>query len=68
MFKIEKLSMYFILIIPSSLSNSKVLAEIPEQITSYMKSRGFKPKTAEKPADDKLPNDASVIQPTAPML
>ncbi|XP_031627955.1 copine-9-like [Contarinia nasturtii] len=51
----------------------EVLAEIPEQITSYMKSRGFKPKLPEKAAAtasaaETLPNDASVIQPTAPML
>lgn len=45
----------------------EVLAEIPEQITSYMKSRGFKPKMPEKPATE-MPPDASVIQPTAPKL
>lgn len=45
----------------------EVLAEIPEQITSYMKSRGFKAKLPEKPATE-IPPDASVVQPTAPKL
>lgn len=45
----------------------EVLAEIPEQITSYMKSRGLKPKTLEVSQTQNVPPDASVIQPTAPM-
>lgn len=47
----------------------EVLAEIPEQITSYMKSRGLKPKSLDVPQSESAPPppDASVIQPTAPM-
>lgn len=41
----------------------EVLAEIPEQLTSFMKSRGIKPQMA--PADQ--PPDTSRIMPTAPM-
>lgn len=44
----------------------EVLAEIPEQITGYMKKHGFKPKIPEMPAS--LPPDASTIVPTAPMV
>lgn len=40
----------------------EVLAEIPEQLTSFMKSRGFKPQN-----QSGLPPDSSVIMPTAPM-
>lgn len=40
----------------------EVLAEIPEQLTSYMKSRGFKPDIAPS-----LPPDSSAIVPTAPL-
>lgn len=42
----------------------EVLAEIPEQLTSFMKSRGFKPQ---KPTQQEMPPDASSIYPTAPM-
>lgn len=45
----------------------EVLAEIPEQITSYMKSRGFKARLPEKTATE-IPPDASIVQPTAPKL
>lgn len=41
----------------------EVLAEIPEQLTSFMKSRGIKPQIS----PDNLPQDTSVILPTAPM-
>lgn len=44
----------------------KVLAEIPEQITGYMKKHGFKPKIPDMPATNPPP-DASHIVPTAPM-
>lgn len=40
----------------------EVLAEIPDQLTSFMKSRGFKPQM-----QTELPPDSSVIMPTAPM-
>lgn len=41
----------------------EVLAEIPEQLTSYMKSRGFRPQNNAQ----NLPPDSSRINPTAPM-
>lgn len=40
----------------------EVLAEIPEQLTSFMKSRGMKPEI-----EANLPEQAAAIQPTAPM-
>lgn len=40
----------------------EVLAEIPEQLTSFMKSRGLKPDLAPQ-----LPPDSSTISPTAPL-
>lgn len=40
----------------------EVLAEIPEQLTSFMKSRGMKPDLPQN-----MPSDASAIVPTAPM-
>lgn len=40
----------------------EVLAEIPDQLTSYMKSRGYKPNIAPTP----IPNSAAIV-PTAPM-
>ncbi|XP_031628258.1 copine-9-like [Contarinia nasturtii] len=42
----------------------EVLAEIPEQLTSYMKSRGFKPQII----PTNMPSDPSVIVPTAPIV
>lgn len=39
----------------------EVLAEIPEQLTGFMKSRGMTPIPTE------LPQEASVIVPTAPL-
>lgn len=42
----------------------EVLAEIPEQLTSFMKSRGIKPKKA---TTENMPTDTAVVQPTAPM-
>lgn len=41
----------------------EVLAEIPEQLTSYMKSSGYKPIIAPTP-----PLDSSAIVPTAPLV
>lgn len=41
----------------------EVLAEIPEQLTSYMKSRGFRPQIQ---TQNMQPN-SSVVIPTAPM-
>lgn len=41
----------------------EVLAEIPEQLTSFMKSRGIKPNTDAQ----NFPTDSSLIMPTAPM-
>lgn len=41
----------------------EVLAEIPEQLTSFMKSRGIKPQLA--PAQ--TTQDSSQLYPTAPM-
>lgn len=41
----------------------EVLAEIPEQLTSFMKSRGLKPQI---PTSHGMPPDSSVIMPTAP--
>lgn len=40
----------------------EVLAEIPEQLTSYMKSRGFRPEI-----ETAIPPSSSKIVPTAPM-
>lgn len=42
----------------------EVLAEIPEQLTSFMKSRGLKPQTA---TNQSMPPNSSAIVPTAPM-
>lgn len=39
-----------------------VLAEIPLQLTSFMKARGFRPEF-----NTQLPPDSSVIVPTAPL-
>lgn len=41
----------------------EVLAEIPEQLTSYMKSRGYKPNIKPTP----IPNSAAIV-PTAPLV
>lgn len=41
----------------------EVLAEIPEQLTSFMKSRGIKPQMNSQA----LPPDTSFINPTAPI-
>lgn len=41
----------------------EVLAEIPEQLTSFMKSHGFKPQLAAQ----QTPQHSSVIVPTAPL-
>lgn len=42
----------------------EVLAEIPEQLTSFMKSRGYRPENLQI---EKMPPDTSNIVPTAPM-
>lgn len=43
----------------------EVLAEVPGQLTSFMKSHGFKPQMA--PAQDLQP-DSSIVMPTAPKI
>lgn len=43
----------------------EVLAEVPEQLTSFMKSRGIKPQIA---TTQNLAPDASIIMPTAPKI
>lgn len=42
----------------------EVLAEIPQQLTSYMKSRGSADSSV---IETQLPPDSSVIVPTAPL-
>lgn len=42
----------------------EVLAEIPEQLTGFMKSRGIKPQ---KTSEDVPADGSSVLYPTAPM-
>lgn len=41
----------------------EVLAEIPEQVTSFMTWRGFKPEIAPN-----IPVDSGTVVPTAPMV
>lgn len=43
----------------------EVLAEVPEQLTSFMKSRGIKPQNA---SSQNIPPDSSAIMPTAPKI
>ncbi|XP_031627963.1 copine-8-like [Contarinia nasturtii] len=43
----------------------EVLAEVPEQLTSFMKSKGIKPQASEA---QNTPPNVSVVQPTAPLF
>lgn len=45
----------------------EVLAEIPEQLTSFMKSRGIKPKMQSENVPQNTEIPSSVIMPTAPI-